>query len=214
VIDQVASFHARWWGQPALASGFPVGGRDPRKRQERYAAHVDLFMERCGDRLPHGISDVLERLRSRLAEVARALHARQKTLIHADLHLDNLLFDARGDERSVTVLDWQTVSIGAPAWDVALFLFASLSVDDRRTAENELFERYVDLLSSHGVREFSSEDLRLDCGLASLLVLAGTVGWLATVDRDASARERALQDAVLSDGRLFTAVIDHGKHLL
>ncbi len=211
VIDQLAPFHARWWGDRALASGFPVAGRDPREREQRYARQVDLFIERYGDRLSPTISGVLEGLRSRLVDVAGALYARQKTLIHGDLHLDNLLFDARGDGRSVTVLDWQTVSIGSPAWDVALFLFGSLSVDDRRGAENELFDRYVGLLSAHGVRGFSSEDLRLDCGLAVLLALAGTVGWLATVDRDASARERALQDAVLSDGRLFTAVLDYAS---
>ncbi|MGH3142254.1 MAG: phosphotransferase [Gaiellales bacterium] len=211
VIDQLAPFHARWWGDRAPVSGFAVAGRDPTERQERYIGQHDLFVERYGDRLPPGIADVLEGLRSRLANVASALHARQKTLIHADLHLDNMLFDARGDGRSVTVLDWQTVSIGSPAWDVALFLFGSLSVEDRHTAESELFDRYIGLLAAHGVRGYASEDLRLECGLAVLLVLAGTVGWLATVDRDATGRERALQDAVLGDGRLLTAVLDHAS---
>ena len=214
VIDQLAPFHARWWGDAALASGFPVGGRDPRERQQRYGEQVDAFIERCGDRLPPGIADVVEGLRSRLADIASALHTRQKTLIHADLHLDNMLFDARGDGRSVTVLDWQTVSVGSPAWDVALFLFGSLSVEDRRAAESELLESYLRLLSAHGVREYTIEELRYDCGLALLLVLAGTVGWLATVDREASPRERALQDAVLARGCLFTAVLDHGAGIL
>jgi hypothetical protein len=214
VIDQLAPFHAQWWGDRAQTSGFPVSGQDPQARQERYAGQVDLFLERHGKRLPHGLGDVLERLRSQLAEVARALHARQKTLIHADLHLDNMLFEARGDGRSVTVLDWQTVSVGPPAVDVALFLFGSLSVEDRRAAESELFDRYVGLVSAHGVRGYSSEDLRLECGLAVLLVLAGTVGWLTTVDHDASPRERALQDAVLTEGRLFTAVLDHPAAIL
>jgi hypothetical protein len=36
------------------------------------------------------------------------------------------------------------------------------------------------------------------------------VGWLATPDpNELSARERALQEAVLSDGRLFSALVDH-----
>lgn len=209
VIDQLAPFHARWWGDRALASGFPMSGQDPQARKERYPGQVDPFLERYGDLLPNGLVDVLDRLRSQLVFVADALHAREKTLIHADLHLDNMLFDARGDRRSVTVLDWQTVSVGPPAIDVVRFLFGSLSVEDRRTAENELLERYLGLLHAHGVRGYSLEDLRLQCGLASLVLLAGTVGWLATVDRDASPRERALQDAVLSDGRLFTAVLDH-----
>ena len=125
-----------------------------------------------------------------------------------------MLFDARGDGRSVTVLDWQTVSVGPPAIDVALFLFDSLSVEDRRTAESELLGRYVGLLSTNGVLEYTIEELRHDCGLALLLVLAGTVGWLTTVDQGATARERALQDAVLTKRRLFTAVLDHSAGIL
>ena len=215
VIDQLAPFHARWWGDAALASGFPVGGRDPRERQQRYGEQVDAFIERCGDRLPPGIADVVEGLRSRLADVASALHTRQKTLIHADLHLDNMLFDARGDGRSVTVLDWQTVSVGSPAWDVALFLFDSLSVEDRRAAESELLEAYLRLLSTHGVRDYTIEELRHDCGLALLLLLAGTVGWLATVDREREplASARCKMQSLL-DGRLLTAVLDHGAGIL
>jgi hypothetical protein len=58
------------------------------------------------------------------------------------------------------------------------------------------------------------EERRHDCGLALLLLLAGTVGWLTTVDQGATARERALQDAVLTEGRLFTAVLDHGAAIL
>jgi hypothetical protein len=214
VIDQVAPFHARWWGDRALASGFPVSGQDPRARQERYAGQVEPFVERYGDRLPNGLVDVLDRLRSQLVVVADALHTREKTLIHADLHLDNMLFDARGDGRSVTVLDWQTVGVGPPAIDVALFLFGSLSVKDRRAAENELLERYAGLLSRNGVREYTIEELRYDCGLALLLLLAGTVGGLTAVDQGATARERALRDAVLTKGRLFTAVLDHSAGIL
>jgi aminoglycoside/choline kinase family phosphotransferase len=197
-----------------LVSGFPVSGQDPQARQERYAGRVDLFLERYGDRLPDGLVDVLDRLRSQLVAVGEALHAREKTLTHADLHLDNMLFDARGHGRSVTVLDWQTVSVGPPAIDVAMFLFDSLSVEDRRAAEGELLERYIGLLFTNGVRGYSIEELRHDCGLALLLVLAGTVGFLTTVDEDATAREHALQDAVLTQGRLFTAVLDHGAATL
>ena len=214
VIDEVAPFHARWWGDRAVVSGFPVSGQDPRARQERYAGRVDLFLERCGNRVPDGLVDVLDRLRSQLVVVDEALHAREKTLIHGDLHLGNMLFDAPGDGRSVTVLDWQTVCVGPSAFDVALFLFGSLSVKDRRAAESELLERYIGLLSTNGVRGYSIEELREDCGLALLLVLAGTVGWLTTVDQYATARERALQDAVLTQGRLFTAVLDHGAAIL
>jgi Protein of unknown function (DUF1679) len=116
---------------------------------------------------------------------------------------------ADAEHVTVVVLDWQTASVGPPAGDVA-FVFDSLSVDDRRAAEDELFNRYLTVLSLHGVRGYSAEALRTECGLALLVRLAGTVGWLSSLDRDLlSERERALQDAVFGNGRLVAALLDH-----
>jgi streptomycin 6-kinase len=141
--------------------------------------------------------------------VLAALDEGPHTLTHGDLHLDNLIFDGR-DGRSVVVLDWQTVSVGAPARDVAPFLFGSLSAEDRRTAEGALLDRYAALLAAHGVRGYSREDLRLDCRLALLALLAGTIVWIGSLDADElSERERALQDAAITDGRLTAALLAH-----
>jgi Phosphotransferase enzyme family len=216
VIDQVAPFHARWWGERAPTRRFPRPGPDPHTRQKRYAAQVDHFVREHGPRLPPGPLRTVEELRSRLGAAAGALEARGETLIHADLHLDNMIFDARGSGRSVTVLDWQTVSVGSPAWDVAMFLSGSLSIEDRRAAEPELFERYVTLLSRHGVRGYSVEDLRLEYRFALLVLLAGTVRGIAMRAPDeATSRERALQkDALAADGRLMAALGDHDVEAL
>ena len=153
---------------------------------------------------------MIELLRSRLAYVLATLAGGPRTLIHADLHLDNVIFDGRGNARSAVVLDWQTACIGSPAWDVALFLFDSLSIDDRRAAENALLQRYATLLAEHGVGGYTVEELRADCRLALLAWLAGTVGWLTSLDAtELTDRERALQEAVLADGRLVAALLDH-----
>jgi Phosphotransferase enzyme family len=211
VIDELAPFHARWWGERAPKRGFGVSGPGPQARQERYDARVDHFLKRYGDRLPDAVRDIVVRLRSQLAAIVEALNGRSQTLIHGDLHLDNMIFEARGDPGSVAVLDWQTASVGPPAWDVALSLFDSLSVEDRRAAESELLDRYVTLLAEHGVRGYSVEDLRRECGLALLLLLAGTVLWRASLDPDElSGRERELHGSALAaDGRLVAAVLDH-----
>jgi Phosphotransferase enzyme family len=109
VLDELAPFHARWWGQHARRSGFPRLVGDPQARQVQYGRQVDRFLEEHGGGLPPAVSSICERLRSRLAAVAASLTAGRRTLIHADLHLDNMIFDGRGDGRSVVVLDWQTV---------------------------------------------------------------------------------------------------------
>lgn len=214
VLDELARFHARWWGERAPRDGFERLVRDGREWQERYARQLDTFLERQEGYVPLEVSILASQLRPKLADVAEALYGRPRALTHNDLHLDNVLFDARGPG-SVVVLDWQTVSVGAPAWDVTLFLVDSLSVEDRRAAEAGLLDRYLSLLAENGVADYSPDDLRLDCHLSLLLLLAGTVGWLANLDpAKLTGRERALQDAALDDGRLAAALLDHDVETL
>jgi hypothetical protein len=209
VLDELALFHARWWGERMPAAGFARLVRDPRQWQSRYQSQVEIFLERYGDRVPAELVAIASRLRSRLADVAEAFYGRPRTLAHGDLHLDNVLFDARG-AGSVVVLDWQTVAVGPPAWDVMLFLVDSLSTEDRRAAESGLLHRYVTLLAEHGASDYSVDDLRLEFRQSLLLLLAGTVGWLANLNApDLSGRERALHDAALADGRLAAALGNH-----
>jgi Phosphotransferase enzyme family len=214
VIDEVAPFHARWWGDRAPAGGFPRSGSSPQDWQARYARQAGIFIEQYPELAPPAFYAIVRKLRSRLAHVTETLHARHETLTHSDLHLDNMIFDGRGAGRSVAVLDWQTVSVGPPAWDVAMLLYGSLDVADRRSAEGDLLDRYVNVLSAHGVRDYSTDDLSLECGLALLLLLAGTVGWQATVGAEATDRERELQRAAIADGRLVSAVLDHAADAL
>jgi ecdysteroid kinase len=209
VLDELAAFHARWWGEQAPPRGFARLVHDPTEWQDRYGRQVESFLERHGDGVPAAVGELASRLRPRLADVAGALYGRPRTLAHGDLHLDNLFFDARG-ARSVVVLDWQTVAVGSPAWDVTLFLVDSLGIEDRRAAEGELLDRYLARLGQHGVSDYPLEELRLEYRLALLLLLAGTVGWLANLDaNDLGGRERALYEAALADGRLAAALLDH-----
>jgi aminoglycoside phosphotransferase (APT) family kinase protein len=192
------------------ARAFPRSIGDLEARQERYARSATTFLERYGDGLPRAVRNVVELLRSRLARVLAALHEGPQTLVHADLHLDNLIFDGRGSGRSVVVLDWQTASVGPPAWDLALFLFGSLTPEDRRAGEGALLDRYLTLLAAHGVDGYSAESLRRDCRLALLALFAGTIVWVAGVEaHEMLERERALQRAAIADGRLIAAVLDY-----
>jgi hypothetical protein len=51
----------------------------------------------------------------------------------------------------VKVVDWQTASISAGATDLAYFIGASFSPEQRREVEGELVRRYCDGLSQAGI---------------------------------------------------------------
>jgi aminoglycoside phosphotransferase (APT) family kinase protein len=206
VFEAIASVHAGRWA----TDGFPPWTTDPAARQARYAERVDAFLERYGDVVPAPVATIAAALRTRLGEVAEELRAGASTLIHGDLHLDNMLFDAGG--RPVAILDWQSAVIGPPAWDLALFLSSSLAVEERRAAEDGLLRGY---LAALGVPGYTEERLRRDYALALLAVFAGMIGWLAAPEREeATARERAVRRAAVADGRLAAALLDHGRSAL
>src|SRR5262249_38656778 len=180
---------------------------------ERYRRMLGPFLEAHRDSLPSPMRRAAVQLGTRLRSLAEALRSGHKTLIHGDLHLDNLIFDLPA--RPVAVLDWQIASVGPPASDLVP-LILSLEVGDRRAHQDELLERYLNLLAEHGVRDYSIDELRIDCGRALLLQLSGTIGWLTNLNQDTlSRRERALQsDALASDGRLVTALSEANVEML
>jgi hypothetical protein len=207
VLAAIAPFHARYWSRDSGAEWLPREELDPQARQVRFDERMERFVSRHRGALPDDVLGIAERLRTRLADVILRLDEGPQTVIHGDLHLDNLLFDA-GPERPAVILDWQVAGVGSAARDLVLFVFGSLGVEDRRTAERELFEEYLARLFDNGVRGYDRARLRDECRLALLLWLSGVVGWLVGPEPEL-ARARALQERALSDGRLVAAFRDH-----
>ncbi len=180
---------------------------DPDARHERYSRGVEPFLERWKDRLPEEIRQLVLDLRPVYREILAEIATAPETLIHTDLHLDNIAFDG---SHGVTVIDWQSISRGPAAIDLAAFLSVSLDADARRAAESDLLRGYHDVLVAHGVTGYSHDQLWRDYRLALLCILANIVNWLGSVDLDSLAgRERALTLAFIDDGRLVSALLDN-----
>jgi Phosphotransferase enzyme family len=207
VLEAMAPFHAQHWDGRSAPFWLRHEELDPQARQARYVARVERFARLYGSVVPDDVLRLVEQLRARLGDVIVQLEGGPQTLIHADLHLDNLLFDPR-PERPVVVLDWQTTRVGNPASDVAFFIFGSLDVEDRRSVESALFDEYVALLVEHGVTGYDHDRLLSDSRLALLAWLNGVVGWLVGPEPDRE-RMRAVREAAFFDGRLVAALRDH-----
>ncbi len=72
-------------------------------------------------------------------------------IVHGDYRLDNLLFGSPPASPELTVVDWQTVSIGIGPSDVAYFCGAGLVPDLRERVERDLVGRYAAGLRRAGV---------------------------------------------------------------
>lgn len=148
---------------------------------------ADTFLERLGRRLSELGREVLH---SYPDAVARWLLLKPKrfALLHGDYRLDNLMF---GPDRSVTVVDWQTISVGLPARDLAYFLSTSLAPADRRNHEGRLVAAYHAALNRHGVTDYALdecwEDYRLGLLQAPLIATLGAAFSTTTERGDAMA---------------------------
>lgn len=212
VVSAVAQLHARWWASSELdgLDWLPAWASDPAGLAARYRRNVEPVLERYGARIPSSAQRLMRALAQQYERVLATLNGPPATLVHGDLHLDNIIFRGDGAAPDATIIDWQTVSRGLGALDLSYFVTAALSVEDRRAVEAELIDLYLTTLRSAGVGDYGVDDLRDQYRLALLWQLAGTVGWLArTIGTAPEGRELALVDAIFDPGRLFAALDDH-----
>ena len=125
------------------------------------------FLARYGDRLEPAHVSICEQFIVGLGPWLTNLPP-GNTVTHGDFRLDNLLF--RSGEARPFVVDWQTAAWGSAAADLAYFLGASLTVEQRRQHEEHLLKVYHDELLVQGVTNYTLSDLRSDVRSLALAV--------------------------------------------
>ncbi|WP_068395762.1 phosphotransferase family protein [Kribbia dieselivorans] len=148
-VDQLAKFQVRWWNDEDFGSqdwlqrraGAPIADR-----QKRYLAAWAKVAESVADDLVPGAAEVIEEFGHRCDLWSRSYDG-PLTLVHHDYRLDNMLFT----DHSVSIVDWQTLGWGPPAWDIAYFMGTSIPVEERRATEREHVECHAEQLRESGV---------------------------------------------------------------
>jgi hypothetical protein len=189
----------------------PPAGRLPRYStagrhdwQNRYAAQWDGLAATLRGQLPDEVWSMGEQLRTRLAAISARLLTGSPTVLHGDLHLDNVLFTTSGKP---IVIDWATARIGPLALDLFPFLATSLSPQDHNRHAADLID---DLLET--VQQRHTEDFDDQGRCALLRHFAGIIGWISHPPTD-NPREAALRHAALHDGRLVNALLQWNAQL-
>jgi Phosphotransferase enzyme family len=207
-IDVLARHHATWFEHPLLPSlDWMPDLDDPSilSLAPTFAIGWPHFLDRFGSELPARCLRWCEQFVDRIPTWIAGHRDDPVTITHGDFRLDNLFFDADG---SVAVIDWQ-MSMRAPGQaDLSYFCANNLTTDMRRTHEDQLIERYVRELHSHGVptAALSVDSVRRGY-IEGLLFYAVSFGAsLLTID-PANERGAALFDALVR--RTFAAVDDH-----
>ncbi len=158
VMRQAAALHAPRFCDPALPGIDWLNSRYPTYAGvcAGLAGHLRTFRERY----EHLVEPEYLALAERYCDVALPLSQRapRQSLIHGDYRLDNMLFDAKGGEVPLVVLDWQSIGAANPGNDTAYFLATSYPIDRRSKDERELLGLYHDELRRHGA-DYAWDDL-------------------------------------------------------
>lgn len=118
------------------------------------------------------------------------LVARSETFapVHGDYRLDNLMFGTPAGGAPVAAVDWQTLSIGHPARDVAYFLGNAMPPELRRQHERALVAAYHEALLGHGVAGYSFDqcfdDYRFGQFQGPLVTVLGAMAVIQTARGD------------------------------
>ena len=152
-VLEAIGLHAPTWNDAELAAVDWLAPRvDPSapQRHELYAQLLAPFFDRFRSRLDPDEAAIIERVASSTG-APWVVDADPTTLVHVDYRLDNVLIDERSSPPTVTVVDWQSVTVGNPLVDVAYFLGAGLLPEVRPTADERIVRSYHRGLMEAGV---------------------------------------------------------------
>jgi aminoglycoside phosphotransferase (APT) family kinase protein len=139
---------------------------------------TDTFLSTLGPRLSPEDRDTFDAFP---AAVPAFLLARPErfALLHGDYRLDNLMLHPDG---GITVVDWQTLTVGLPGRDLAYWVATSLDPETRRQVEREAVAAYHAALKAPGYDLATCEEDYRAGQLHTLLIVS--LGWAFTTQTE------------------------------
>jgi hypothetical protein len=181
-VVEAIGLHAPTWNDPELTTiDWLAPNVDPAapQRNELYGQLLGPFFDRFRSRLEPDEAEIIEQVASS-TDAPWTVDPDHTTLVHVDYRLDNVLIDDRTKPPTVTVVDWQSVTVGNPLVDVAYFLGAGLQPDVRREVDRGIVRAYHRGLLEAGVTDYSWDRCWTDYRRASfhgfvITVIASTI---------------------------------------
>lgn len=186
-VEALAGLHGPRWCDPSwddfTGATMPRADRDfARGMGEFTRTATEVSVSRLTGRLSREDQDTMQAAADLIADWL-LIHPDRYTLLHGDYRLDNLMFDPSGT--TITVVDWQTLTIGLPARDLSYFLATSLQPGVRAEDEHRLVAHYHHALRGHGVTDYPDSQCWADYRLGMLQVpLITTLGHAFSVATD------------------------------
>ena len=188
IASQLAQFHSKWRQSSELVNTW-LPELPLQRSDEWFDERREKVLARFGDRLKPHAKDVLDNARTLYRSATTHLQTASQTLLHADLHLDNVLFDNLTEE--ATILDWARASRGPGVLDVAAVL---LGIDEQLHRSNFLSSYMNSSKVPPNPREFG-EQLQSASTVVFVTNTMGIANWFPEDPRSTAIRDHALDAA-------------------
>jgi aminoglycoside phosphotransferase (APT) family kinase protein len=185
LLTNLAQMHARWWGGDSIPdTGFMVNIEDGD------FGHVldnhDTNLAKLKTRLtkifpPHTIVKLEQMVRYREPFVSAA-RAMPRTFCHGDFHAQNILWNPESTAPRARVLDWQMVTVGPGALDVAIYLAIAIPKRPTSTMLMPRIELCHRELIADGVKGYAIEQFIRDYRYAALAALGVMIFALGSLE--------------------------------
>jgi thiamine kinase-like enzyme len=146
-LNEAAILHSSYWNHPSLSKIKWLNyGKSRKKFINQFLIEVyPKWCSRYKGRIDDSIIEMGKSLIDRY-ESYSSIEIKPIVLSHGDFRLDNMLFyDTNG---RVVILDWQTLSAGAPMSDIAYCISTSFSnSNERKFHEESLVSKYLEKLN-------------------------------------------------------------------
>lgn len=201
ILSAVAPVHAKFWGNIDKKFWDTIPHVDGDMNTNAMTAGATAGWDIVNERFPGAITPALEAQKAAFIGHLRELHERmgklQKTIIHGDCRLDNMMFAREKGQYPVLLLDWQGLLVSTGLQDVAYLLTQNLDPELRRKHERELVRHYHSELVKNGVKGYSYEQCWNDYRTAALYLFVYALVISGTLDPSTD-RGRAFMSALMS----------------
>jgi thiamine kinase-like enzyme len=207
IVDTLAALHTKFWMAPLqrMYGSWLWTSYEFQATLNVYIGAID----RIASGFQRGRDVIPARLYNRRGEVAAALMKSLKinvsgpqTMLHSDVHPGNWYVTKDG---GMGLCDWQCVSQGGSALDIAYALASNLTPEDRRQWERDLIVRHGERLAEAGIKppRFDEAFLAYRQQMPHAMMM-----WLATLGRHALQPEFQAHDVTIETIRRICMAAD------
>ncbi len=172
ILSQLAVFHAHYWNKTCepeyqeleILTAAVETASDAAVRE--YYQNAWPAVATCGlYSIPTEVVQLGNSLLSDPSWARRRLMERPQTIIHGDVHAENMFYRDGSEADKVALIDWEDLSVGSGLTDVAWLVTTSVNTRDTEW-ELDLVRGYYEDLVAAGVRNYTWLECQSDYRLA------------------------------------------------